>query len=276
MSLSLKRRVVVALTGLGLIEVVNEARGLATLAAPRVLVGNARYRMRGRDDGWPIPPSRLIYLVAGTYDIDWFLTLGRRGHQAIIDILGRNEIDINGFEAMLDFGCGCGRVIRHFSQLAGVQVHGCDYNPRLAEWCGKHLTFGEFRTNDLEPPLPYDDHSLDFVYALSVFTHWGQELQFAWIDDMRRVIKPGGYLFMTTHGASYLPGLSDEEKARFNNDEFVVRREHLAGKNICTAFYSEKYVREHLTRGCEVVDFVPEGAKGNPTQDVYLLRFDRG
>jgi hypothetical protein len=31
-------------------------------------------------------------------------------------------------------------------------------------------------------------------------------------------------------------------------------------------------VRRTLAAGLEVVDFVPEGALGNPRQDVYLLR----
>jgi SAM-dependent methyltransferase len=269
-----KRKIIDTLTEMGMIEVVNEARGLATMAAPRVLFGNASHRLRGQADGWPIPPSRLIYLVAGTYDIEWFLTLGRRGVQAIRDTLSRNQIDLNSFSAMLDFGCGCGRVIRHFQDLPATKVYGADYNRKLVDWCDRHLTFAAFRANELAPPLPYDDDSFDFVYALSVFTHWGEELQFAWIDEMRRVIKPGGHLFMTTHGQSYLPGLSDDERRAFLDDELVVRRGHLAGKNICTTFYTEKYVRDQLTRGCEVVDFVPEGAKGNPTQDAYLLRFE--
>ncbi len=274
MATTFKRKLVGTLTDMGLIEVVNETRGLATLAAPRVLIGNARYRLRGVTDGLPIPPSRLIYLVAGTYDIDWFLTLGRRGHKAICEALERNGLDATKFDAILDFGCGCGRVTRHFSKLDGVEIHGCDYNGRLVNWCAKSLTFADFSTNQLAPPLPYPDNKFDLAYALSVFTHWGQDFQFAWIDEMRRVIKPGGHLLMTTHGESYLPGLSSEERDSFNDDQLVVRRAHLAGKNICTTFYSEKYVRGHLTRGCEVVDFVPQGAKGNPTQDLYLLRFD--
>ncbi len=272
--MTLKRRIVGTLTNLGLIELVNETRGLATLAAPSVILGNAGYRLRGGSDGLPIPPSRLIYLVAGTYDIDWFLTLGLRAHKAITGALERNGIDASRFDAILDFGCGCGRVTRSFANLDGVDVHGCDYNARLIDWCAKSLSFATFNTNQLTPPLPYPDGKFDLAYALSVFTHWGQDYQFAWIDEMRRVIKPGGHLLMTTHGESYRPTLSDEERAAFDADELVVRRAHLAGKNICTTFYTERYVRAHLTRGCQVVDFVPQGAKGNPTQDLYLLRFD--
>lgn len=271
--MSIKRRVAGTLTDLGLIQMINELRGIATLAAPSVFFRNIRYRLKGTSDGMLIPPSRLIYLVAGTYDMAWFLELGGLGARAIHETLARNGLDINGLEAILDMGCGCGRVIRHFSALKGVKIYGCDFNHKLVNWCAKNLTFAKFETNQLEPPLPYASNTMDLVYALSVFTHWGQDLQFAWMDEMRRIIKPGGHLLMTTHGASYLPGLDEKERGCFHAGQLVVRREHLAGRNICTAFCSEPYVRRHLTRGCEIVDFVPEGAKGNPTQDLYLLRF---
>lgn len=271
--MSLKRAVVTTLTQLGLVEAINEVRGAATLLSPRLLAGNSQYRRRGAPDGQPIPPSRLIYLVSGAYDIDWFLTLGERGAHAIRETLARNGVAIESMGSLLDFGCGCGRVIRYFSNLTGAAIHGSDYNERLVEWCSVNLKFATFRPNQLEPPLSYDAATFDFVYSLSVFTHWGENLQLAWMKEMRRIIRPGGYLLMTIHGESYLKGLSDLERAQFASGELVVRRGHLPGKNICTAFCSEQYVRTRLADGCSVVDFVPEGALGNPTQDLYLLRF---
>jgi SAM-dependent methyltransferase len=273
--LSIKRKTIEALTNLGLIEATNELRGLATIVNPRVLLSNGWYRLRGAPGGLPIPPSRLIYLVAGSYDIASFMRLGGLGARTICDTLSRNGLEITQLGPVLDFGCGCGRVIRHFSARRGVAFHGCDYNARLIHWCSTNLTFARFSTNHLAPPLSFADSTFGLVYALSVFTHLGQDLQAAWLDEMRRVGKPGGHLLITTHGESYLSRLSGEERARFHAAKLVVRREHLAGKNICTAFCSERYVRENLTRGCKVVDFIPQGAKGNPTQDLCLLRFHR-
>ncbi|NOS99604.1 MAG: class I SAM-dependent methyltransferase [Phycisphaerales bacterium] len=272
--MSLKRSIVGVLGRLGLVEAVNEARGLTTLLKPGVATRNTGYRKHGGPDGWPVPSARLVYLVAGTYDIQWFLTLGERGAATIRETLQRHDVAPDKFESVLDFGCGCGRVIRHFSGLGGVRVCGTDYNPRLVDWCARHLTFARFQTNDLAPPLSYDDRTFDFVYALSVFTHLDRDLQIAWIDELRRVVKPGGHLLLTMHGESYLPGLSDAERAVFHANQLVIRRAHLEGKNICTSFCTEKYVRDNLSRGGRFVDFVPEGAKGNPTQDLYLLRFE--
>ena len=53
--------------------------GKAAQANPRSVVANARYRREGAPDGLPIPPSDLIFLVAGTADISWFLDAGAMG-----------------------------------------------------------------------------------------------------------------------------------------------------------------------------------------------------
>jgi hypothetical protein len=44
------------------------------------------------------------------------------------------------------------------------------------------------------------------------------------------------------------------------------------GTNLCSAYHSMTFIREKLTRGFSIVDFVEEGAKGSPFQDVFLFR----
>ena len=52
----------------------------------------------------------------------------------------------------------------------------------------------------------------------------------------------------------------------------MLRHGDRPGSNVCGAYHSEAYVRERLSEGFEVVDFVEEGALGNPWQDLWLLR----
>jgi SAM-dependent methyltransferase len=94
--------------------------------------------------------------------------LRRRAAQ---NVLQKNNVEIVQFDSILDFGCGLGRVLRRLPDLTGAQLFGCDYNRKLIVWCRANLPFAEFSTNELERKLKYDDHSFDFVYALSVFTH---------------------------------------------------------------------------------------------------------
>jgi hypothetical protein len=44
------------------------------------------------------------------------------------------------------------------------------------------------------------------------------------------------------------------------------------GSNMCSAYHPVSYVRDHMAKGLELVDFIPRGATGNPQQDLYILR----
>src|SRR6185436_12648401 len=220
---------------------------------------NRRYLKHGVPDGLPLPPAHLRILVAGTPDAGWFIEGGRLGAGSIRAVLERNGIPLEQTLPLLDFGCGCGRVLRHFAS-AGAGVHGTDFNPALVDWCRRHLPFGRFSTNGLEPPLPIADGSFGLIYALSVFTHLPGPLQTAWMTELRRVLRPGGLLVITTHGTHYLGTLSPAARDRFAAGEMIIRRDDEPGENVCGAYHPESYVREQLARGFAVVDFALEGA----------------
>jgi SAM-dependent methyltransferase len=217
-------------------------------------------------DGVPLPPRRLMVRVAGTADADWFLRSGRAGYDAIAAHVSLDEI-----ASVLDFGCGCGRVTRYFRKHEG-EVAGSDVNRDAVAWCLANLPFGNFELNGLAPPLVFADASFDLVYALSVFTHLTADLQLAWRDELRRVLRPGGRLLVTTHGRSYLPRLDDEERSRFARGELVVRWGEVAGSNLCSAYHPEPYLRDTFADGFTFLELEAEGARGNPTQDLVLLQ----
>jgi hypothetical protein len=79
-------------------------------------------------------------------------------------------------------------------------------------------------------------------------------------------------LLLTTHGRSYLPRLDAGERARFEAGELVVRWNDVPGTNLCSAYHPEHYLRQTFARGFTFVELEPEGARGNPTQDLVLLR----
>ncbi len=240
-----------------------------------LLYGRARLRAVGSDrepgDGLPVPPPRLLFLVTNECDPDWYFESGAAASSSLLELLRRHDVDIAVAAPILDFGCGCGRVIRRWHEL-GVEVHGTDVNPKLVEWCSKGLPFARFAVNGLEPPLAYEDGKFGLVYAFSVFTHMPVELEAAWMKEMWRILRPGGHLVVSTHGEAYLHRLNEPERVSFLAGHTVVRRGAVAGSNWCTTFHPEQAIRQRLARGFEIVDFVREGAKGNPVQDVTLLR----
>jgi SAM-dependent methyltransferase len=224
-------------------------------------------------DGLPMPPAALIVRVAGTPDAAWFLESGRLAEEAIRDVLQGDGAPVETLGAILDFGCGCGRVTRRWAGLHGVNVSGSDRDERAIEWCRRNLPFAAFESNGLAPPLVFDDNAFDLVSALSVLTHLPEELQLLWLRELHRILRPGGRLVVSTHGAHYLSRLNAAERARFEAGELVVRWEEAAGSNLCAAYHPRSYVeRTLLPAGFALAGFVQEGAKGNPAQDLYLLR----
>jgi SAM-dependent methyltransferase len=226
------------------------------------------------EDGLSLPPPVLREWVAGTTDAEWFLESGKRGEQAILSILGKHGIEFGSLNSVLDFGCGCGRVIRHLRRYTSVQLHGSDINRAAIAWCDRNLKYAKFGTNRLAPPSRYRPHSFDLILLFSVFTHLTQRLQKAWMREMRRILKPQGYLIISVHGDHYLPHLPAAQQAEYRQGRLVVIGGGKAGLNACGAFHPERYVRDVLAKEADfkVIDFFPQGALGNPLQDAYLLQ----
>ncbi len=222
-------------------------------------------------DGWPLPPATLRVRVAGNADVAWFLESGRLAEESMRAALGRAGARLEDLEVILDFGCGCGRVTRRLGALPG-EVRGSDFNRDAIAWCRENLPFARFEHNELAPPLPFSSESTDLVYAFSVLTHLPVALQHAWMGELVRIVRPGGFLLLSTHGERYAERLSTSERASFLDGQVVVRFEQVAGTNLCTAFHPRAYVEETLARGLEVVEAIPEGATGSPNQDLFLLR----
>jgi len=238
---------------------------------PRVALANAGFRRQGAPDGLPIPPADLLFLVAGTTNIAWFLEGGVRAAGTVRDAMERRGVSLDGL-AILDFGCGCGRVLRRWHDLRRARVFGTDYSPRLVEWCRQNLPFADVALNQLAPPLSYKPAQFDLVYAFSVFTHLTEDLQVPWMRELARVVKPGGHLLVSTHGESYSGRLNGAERRRFEGGDLVVKNDVKApGSNTCSAYHPLAYVRDHLAAGLELVEFQPQGARGNPHQDLYVL-----
>jgi len=236
------------------------------------LVPAARRAVDQIEGKTPLPPGRLMAAVAGTDDMDWFLKSGLQGKTSIENILSKNGIAFEQLGAVLDFGCGVGRVIRHWEGVNGPKLYGSDYNPELIAWCQANLRFASFKVNALVGTLPYPDATFDLIYALSVFTHLTETQQDFWITELSRLLKPGGYLLISTHGDYYLPNIPAKRQADYERGERVVAGSWHAGTNECTTFHPPAYVQTKLAPQLITVDFIPEGALGNPRQDYTLLR----
>jgi SAM-dependent methyltransferase len=99
---------------------------------------------------------------------------------------------------IVDWGCGSGRVARHFIRgLAPNQTFiGLDIDGPAIDWANEHIG-RMFWQSPIDPPLALEDGSVDVLYAYSVFTHLTLPHVRNWIREMARVIKKDGYFIFT-------------------------------------------------------------------------------
>lgn len=241
----------------GLLRVPPPIRGRVEIS---LLRGYEAY-LRARGDkgpptagGYPLPPAKLRVLVSGTADVEYFLETGRSQADLFRRIFERNGAPLEQATAMLDFGCGCGRLTRWLSDIGDAQVYGCDPQRELVRWTRANLPFVNAAVSEADPPLPYPPATFDAIWALSIFTHLPQRRALRWMTELRRVLRPGGLLLFTVAGEAYRERLSPGEVARYELGEEVVQFGSAAGTNLCIAYHSPAYVRTKMIAGYEVVE----------------------
>jgi SAM-dependent methyltransferase len=257
--------------------ILNPRRSVSNLRSKyRIPTYNLSYRLAGSLDSYPFPPSHLINLVIGTKEIAWYQLGGLFMHQSIGAFLGRNGTPIESLKSILDFGCGCGRILRWWAALKDIaEIWGCDYNPQLIEWCQMNLSsIASFKLNGSDPPLDFEERKFEFAYAYSVFTHFSADRQQPWMEEMVRVLKPGGLLLLTVHGkrVAWRSGFSEELLRKLDEQGILVFGEDESGSNLCAAYHSENFMKNQKSIGLELVDFVPGGVRDSSEQDMYLYR----
>ena len=210
-----------------------------------------------------------MVLVGGETNVQAFLAGGAAVVDAMREMLSGVGANLAECRSILDFGCGCGRVIRHLrTQADQCRLHGTDYNERLIAWSREHLAFAQFDVNNLNPPLAYSSGEFDLIYAFSVFTHLPQALQGAWMRELARTLRHGGHLFLTVHGDTFVDALDVDERAAFAAGELVVRHARNAGSNLCSAFHPRVYLQRLAAPELEIVAH----ASARLGQDALLLR----
>ncbi|NML65504.1 class I SAM-dependent methyltransferase [Hymenobacter sp. RP-2-7] len=176
---------------------------------------------------------------------------------------------------VLDWGCGPGRVVRHLPEVIGqgCQFTGTDVNAQSVAWCRAHLPGITFLHNGISPPLALADNTVDAAYGISIFTHLSAAGHARWLAELLRVLRPGGVLLLTTHGAAFQPILLPAEQARFAAGELVERRQVREGHRVFAAFQPPAFLRQLFGERLLVLHHEPgrwlgEGA----SQDVWVLR----
>ena len=151
---------------------------------------------------------------------------------------------------VLDFGCGAGRVLRQFlDEAQRAEFWGCDIDSQSIAWLAENLSPPlQCFQNGREPPLRFEDGSLDLVWAMSVFTHienWSP-----WLLEMHRVLAPEGILIASFLGEGMWPPLVREPYREDEVGMTVLRHWQAEGADV---LHSEWWLRAHWGRGFDVL-----------------------
>jgi SAM-dependent methyltransferase len=219
--------------------------------------------MSGDRSPAPFPPVELMRRVA---------PIGRddRDAEAVYDAAGR---DVKRFivsqlpedwtwdgKRVLDFGCGAGRVLRHFlPEASEAEFWGSEIDEPSVSWIEQHLSPPLHAVHHGEsPPLRAPSGHFDLVYAMSVFTHITDEWS-AGLLELHRLLAPDGLLLATFLGPDMIAPLQGE---RWSDDRIglnVTRCGTSWAEGGPNTFISPWWLRAHWGRAFEIVRVEPRG-----------------
>lgn len=143
------------------------------------------------------------------------------------------------YEAVFDYGCGCGRLARQLMQQTPrpKRYVGVDIHRGMIEWNQNNLTpvdpnfqfhhhdvynpsHAPDNTRRLTAPFEVEDSAFSLVIAWSVFTHIYERQVLHYLGEIARIMRPGG-LFVSTwflFDKRRFPMMQDFQNSLFIND----------------------------------------------------------
>jgi ubiquinone/menaquinone biosynthesis C-methylase UbiE len=136
--------------------------------------------------------------------------------QGLFELL-KDLCDVTPAARVLDVGCGAGRLAGPLAGYLGPagSYEGFDSSVERIEWCNEHIaphhpglrfTVADVYNGLYNPAasiraseftFPYGDAEFDVAFLTSVFTHMVAEDVTRYLDEIARVLKPGGRSLIT-------------------------------------------------------------------------------
>lgn len=155
-----------------------------------------------------VPPRSMMFVGS----VDDFESSGDLVVQRLIELGG-----LTPASSVLDIGSGIGRLAVALAPQLGAEgrYEGLDIVPSGIKWCTEtitprypnfHFTLADIYNGEYNPGgrvhateyrLPFPDATFDLVVLTSVFTHMLAPEKEHYVDEIARVLKPGGRCFAT-------------------------------------------------------------------------------
>jgi SAM-dependent methyltransferase len=99
---------------------------------------------------------------------------------------------------LIDVGCGSGRLAQPLSRVFQGKYLGIDVVPQLIDFARQNVQRADWRFKLTEGfTIPEKDGVADMVCFFSVFTHLSHEQSYLYLQEAKRVLKPGGRILFS-------------------------------------------------------------------------------
>lgn len=221
------------------------------------------------------PPASLRYRVSGILELKDFFESGQLALENLENVLSHTDTSFDKAETVLDFGCGPARVLMWLQKkYPHLKLFGTDTDAESVKWCKEHMKGIKFAVNRPVPTTRYEDDQFDIIYVLSVLTHLDEEYQDQWLEEWKRIVKPGGLVLATVHGTVFHDTLPDELRTTLEKDGILYVKDYgmqgIFPDFYQVAYHTKDYVAKHYNEYFEVVAHLPEIMASK--QDMLILR----
>jgi len=139
--------------------------------------------------------ERVVAHLLQTYPLDEAMSMavgGRYEETGKIEAAVIRHAGLTDGMALLDMGCGSGRLAAAISKELSIYYTGIDIVQALLDYAAsKSPTHYRFiKSHSLA--IPMKNGSVDMVCAFSLFTHLLHAETYLYLEECRRILKPGG------------------------------------------------------------------------------------
>lgn len=149
----------------------------------------------------------------------------------------RAALDVQAGDRVLELGCGLGRIGRelapHCAQWVGVDISGEMIRyARERMQAFENVAFHQLDRSSLD--MFPDDH-FDKVYSSAVLCHMDKEDLFLYLEELQRVLRPGGLIYADTWNLAHPTGWKRwMYEVRFWQQSSQAQRKDIARNQFCT------------------------------------------
>lgn len=151
----------------------------------------------------------------------------------------------NGFNTLLDLGCGLGRHSIYFAKNE-FDVYSMDLSEyginHLKSWAGEENLNLNYHVGDMLS-LPYESNSFDCIIAYNVIYHTDTQGLIKTIDEIKRILKPEGELFITLISKGTWSWKNKDQYVQIDNNT-ILRDEDETERNVPHLFVDIDDIKE--------------------------------